>query len=179
MAYVALLRGINVGGKATVEMARLKTTFERLGLERVSTYINSGNVVFVGRGARATLRRRIEQAITEDFGLDVMVLLRSTDELQVLVDAVPASWRNDSDYKCDVFFSDEFRGPDSVERLPFTPGLEEVVFVPGAVVSRIDRGRQSKSRLTKIVGSDLYRQLTVRNVNTARKLHALLEAADS
>ena len=62
MAYVALLRGINVGGKALVDMKQLKTTFEKAGLANVKTYINSGNVVFTGGGKdRARLRRKIER----------------------------------------------------------------------------------------------------------------------
>lgn len=180
MAYVALLRGINVGGKGIVPMAALKATFERLDLQQVTTYINSGNVVFTGGGVdRGKLRRRIEQAVTDEYGLDAMTLLRTTADMQALIAAVPDSWRNDGDHKCDVFFSDAFTAPDSLSLLPFTPGLEEVVFVPGAIVSRVDRARQSKSRLTKVVGTDLYKQLTVRNINTARKLADLLVAADA
>jgi uncharacterized protein (DUF1697 family) len=174
MAYVALLRGINVGGKALVSMAKLKETFEALKLKDVKTYINSGNVVFSGGGSdRARLRRRIEKAIAEDFDLDVSVVLRDTNELKKIVDELPPSWQNGDKYKCDVFFSDEFRSPKSVEQLPLTPGIEEVRFVPGAILCRIPRAKQSKSKLTRLVGTDLYKKMTARNVNTVRKLYEL------
>ena len=179
MAYVALLRGVNVGGRARVEMARLKATFEGLGLGDVRTYINSGNVVFTGGGSdRARLRRRIERAVTGDFGLDVRVLLRDTGEMAAVVAAMPEEWRDGPEHKCDVLFSDEFTSPESIARLPLTPGLEESLFVPGAIALRTPRARLTRSRLTKIVGTDLYRQMTIRNGNTARMLHQLLVAAD-
>jgi uncharacterized protein (DUF1697 family) len=179
MAYVALLRGINVGGKALVSMSTLKGTFERLNLKNVTTYINSGNVVFTGGGSdRSRLRRRIEKAITEDFELDVSVVLRDTSELEKVVAELPSSWQNGDKFKADVFFSDEFRSPKSVELLPLTPGIEEVRFVPGAILCRIPRAKQSKSRLTRLVGTDLYKKMTARNVNTTRKLYELAKKAD-
>ena len=176
MASVALLRGINVGGKALVSMPKLKETFERVKLKDVTTYINSGNVIFTGGGAdRARLRRRIEQAITEDFGLDVTVVLRDTSEMKAVVDELPASWQNGDKYKCDVFFYDEFRTPKSLELLPFTPGIEEVRFVPGAILCRIPRAKQSKSRLAnRAIGTAIYKTMTIRNVNTVRKLYELM-----
>src|SRR4051794_33479764 len=175
MAYVALLRGINVGGHAKVAMSQLKETFERLKLEDVKTYINSGNVVFNGGGSdRARLRRRIEKAIADDFGLDVSVVLRDTSELKRIVDELPPSWINGDKFKCDVFFSDQFRSATSIEQLPLTPGVEEVKFVPGAILCRIPRAKQPKSKLTRLVGTDLYKSMTARNVNTVRKLYELV-----
>jgi len=179
MAFVALLRGINVGGKAPVDMKKLKTTFERLGLSNVRTYINSGNVVFTGGGKdRARLRRRIARAINDDFGLDVAVLLRDTDELRAVVDTLPTRWANDGVHKCDVFFSDDFTSPKSVDLLPLTPGIEETRFTPGAIVCRVPRTKQAKSKLTRMVGTDLYKRMTARNCNTARKLYELARQAD-
>ncbi len=179
MAYVALLRGVNVGGKGIVDMRRLKATFEGAGLANVRTYINSGNVVFTGGGKdRAKLRRRIERAIRDDCGLDTTVVLRDTDELRAVVEALPKGWTNDAKHKCDVLFSDVFTAPKSVELLPLTPGIEEVRFVPGAVLCRIPRTKQPKSKLTRLAGTDIYKRMTVRNCNTARKLYELARQAD-
>ena len=179
MAYVALLRGINVGGKALVGMAELRRVFEELGLSGVRTYINSGNVIFTGGDRdRARLRRRIERALADRVGLETTVVLRDTAELAAVVDALPASWRNDDRHRCDVFFSDDFVRPDGVGLLPLTPGVEEVRFVPGAILCRGDRSDLRRSRLTRLVGTDLYRRMTARNCNTARKLYELLVAAD-
>jgi uncharacterized protein (DUF1697 family) len=61
--YVALLHGINVGGKNLIRMTDLRACFERLGFADVATYIQSGNVVFGATGASAALTRRIERAV--------------------------------------------------------------------------------------------------------------------
>ena len=82
MTYLALLRGINVGGKNKVEMARLKTLFESIGCSDVRTYINSGNVIFTNGRVAARLRTSIEKAIAQEFGFDVRVVLRDLDSHQ-------------------------------------------------------------------------------------------------
>jgi len=175
MTYVALLRGINVGGKSKVDMGALRKTFERLGFNGVRTYINSGNVVFTARTrSPAPLMPRIEAAIVEDFGFQVAVLVRTADELGAVADAVPADWTNDESMRCDVFFLwPDVDRPSVLEDVPHNPAIEDLRYVPGALVRRIDRKNSTRSRVTKIVGTDLYRRMTVRNINTVRKLHAL------
>jgi uncharacterized protein (DUF1697 family) len=80
--YVALLRGINVGGRRKVAMSDLRTSFEALGHTGVRTYIQSGNVVFGAKaGAPARVRSAIEQRLEHDFGFDIAVLLRTASEL--------------------------------------------------------------------------------------------------
>ncbi|MDQ3501393.1 MAG: DUF1697 domain-containing protein, partial [Actinomycetota bacterium] len=76
MVYVALLRGINVGGKNKVEMKKLKATFEGAGMTDVTAYINSGNVVFKSTARKAAeLEAKLEKAIERDFGFSIKVLL--------------------------------------------------------------------------------------------------------
>jgi uncharacterized protein (DUF1697 family) len=173
--YVALLRGVNVGGNTIVDMSRLKGTFERLGFQGVRTYINSGNVVFtITRRERTRLTREIEAGIVADFGLDISLQLRTGKELRALVDAIPASWANDSSMKCDVHFLwPAVDHPSVVDRVPHDPAIEEVRYFPGALIRRIDRANQSKSPMTKVAATPLYRQMTARNINTVRKLAEL------
>lgn len=85
--YISLLRGINVSGQKAVRMDELRAVYESLGLERVSTYIQSGNVVF---SARSTdLGKRIEAAIRQHFGFDVPVLVRDADNIGKLLSNNP------------------------------------------------------------------------------------------
>ena len=64
MVYVALLRGVNVGGKNKMEMARLKATFEAAGMKDVTTYINSGNVIFSdNRRKPTTITKKIAAVV--------------------------------------------------------------------------------------------------------------------
>ncbi|MBB5787712.1 DUF1697 domain-containing protein [Jiangella mangrovi] len=89
---VALLRGINVGGKKKVAMADLRALVEGLGHTDVRTYINSGNVVFTSgtpKAGRAEHEGALEQAIHAELGLDVAVMVRTHDELAAAVDANP------------------------------------------------------------------------------------------
>src|SRR5688572_15219191 len=105
MRYLALLRGINVGGKNKVRMEQLKTAFEETGMTSVRTYINSGNVIFSSaiRG-RPRLSKILEDAIAKHFGFKVDVLLRDFRSLRAVVKAMPTHWTNDATMKCDVVF---------------------------------------------------------------------------
>jgi uncharacterized protein (DUF1697 family) len=180
MAYAALLRAINVGGNSKVEMPRLRAALERIGLDRVRTYINSGNVVFSAPAAAAgRLRARIEAAIEAEFGFPVMTLIRTTEEMQMVMAALPDDWVTDREYRCEVLFNDDFTTADAVARLPFTAGIEETRFAPGAVIYRIRLDLRTRSRLTRMVGTDLYRQITARNSTTVRTLYSMLLSTDA
>lgn len=180
IVYVALLRGINVGGNRTVSMAALKQTFERLGLEGVRTYINSGNVVFRATEDRRRLATRIEQAIEQDLGLRCDVLLRSLEEVEALLAGLPRTWVNDSSMRCDVMFLwDDVDDAGVLGSLSYDPAMEEVRYLPGAVVWRVDRDHVTRSRMSKMIGTPLYRRLTARNANTVRKLGELMREAAS
>ena len=87
---IALLRGINVAGQKSVEMARLRSVFSSLGFQNISTYVQSGNVVFSARsGSTTAMRGRIEAAIAGHFGFEVPVLLRTAEEMRLIVKANP------------------------------------------------------------------------------------------
>jgi uncharacterized protein (DUF1697 family) len=88
--YVALLRGINVGGKTLIKMTDLKTCIEGLGLDNVSTYIASGNVLFeTGKRDAAKLETSIERAIERRFELPVKVVVLDRAAYARIVEAVP------------------------------------------------------------------------------------------
>lgn len=176
MKHVALLRGINVGGNNKVEMVRLKAVVQELGYGDVRTYINSGNVVFdPGADPASAATARIEEAIAKEWGLPIKVLLRSAAQIARLVKLLPDDWRNDNDHKCDVLFlwDDALRG-SLREELPVKERIDELIFAPGEVIWRVARPAVTRSGLMKLVGTPLYAQMTVRNVNTVRKLAALM-----
>lgn len=174
--YVALLRGVNVGGKNPVSMAGLVETFRRLGFADARTFINSGNVVFsAAERSDSALRARIEGAIEKDIGLQLDVLVLRDSDLARIVEAIPPDWVNDSVMRCDVMLLwKDVDDPAVLDRLPTNPEIDNVLYVPGAVVWRIDRTNATRSRLTRIIGSPLYKRMTIRNSNTIRRLHQLL-----
>ena len=89
--YIALLRGINVGGKNMIKMAELKKMFETMGLCRVQTYIQSGNVLFESNEEEEPLRQRIEDQIEAVFGFSLTVMLRTAEALNRIVADCPFS----------------------------------------------------------------------------------------
>lgn len=178
MIYVALLRGINVGGKNKIDMKSLKQAFEQAGMASVKTYINSGNIIFADHDhQKEELAAILEEAISKNFNLQIKVLIRNFDEFSRMLQSVPENWTNDRMMKSDALFLWEEVDLETVlEQLAIKPGIDRVIYVPGAVLWSVDRDKVTRSGMGKIVGSILYQRVTVRNVNTVRRIFALMQA---
>ncbi len=176
MKYVALLRGINVGGNNKVSMQELRQVFEQAGMSNVSTYINSGNVLFESSTSpKAALAQTLEIAIKAKFGFVVKVLVYSGAELLAIAKQLPDIWTNDDSMKCDVMFLwEEVDNPEVLEQLAIKPDIDTVKYVPGALLWSADRKQLTRSGMMKLAGTDLYKQMTIRNCNTLRKLAHLI-----
>ena len=181
MIYVALLRGINVGGNNKIDMKLLKLTFERVGMKSVKTYINSGNIIFTNDGLSKTeIVQVLEEAIYEDFGLQIKIVIRSFDDFKLIMNALPASWKNDKDMKSDVLFLwDDIDDELVLHKLVIKPGIDKVIYVTGAILWSVDTINVTKSGKAKLIGTDLYKKMTIRNVNTTRKIYDLMQSTVS
>lgn len=181
MTYVAFLRGINVGGNNKVDMKQLAACFEAAGMQAVKTYINSGNVIFIDdKRLPKEIVSALEATIEKAFGFSVKVLLRDLPQMKTTVKALPATWTNDSDMKCDVMFLWEaIDTPEVLKQTIYKSELEKVIYTPGAILWSIDRKNVSRGGMLKLVGTDLYKQMTIRNCNTARKLLELMKQASA
>ena len=177
MIYVALLRGINVGGKNKINMKELKKSFEREGMEKVITYINSGNIIFEHSNLNeAEIIDVLEEVIFEDFSLEIKVLLRNIKDLAIVIDALPDHWENDKETKSDVMFLwEEVDDEKVLDELAIKPEIETVLYLPGALLWSVDRTNQTKSGLAKLASKKLYKKMTIRNVNSTRKIYSLME----
>src|SRR5688572_24083746 len=88
--YIALLRGINVGGNKKVPMAQLRELMEGLGYTDVATLLQSGNAVFTSKEKNpARVATQLEAAIAREFGFEVAVVIRTRDELAAVIQANP------------------------------------------------------------------------------------------
>ncbi|WP_296380542.1 DUF1697 domain-containing protein [Winogradskyella sp.] len=88
--YIALLRGINVGGHKKVPMAELRELLTKSGLENVKTYIQSGNIIFQSLEAnKGKLEAVIHKSIKDYFGFGVPILVRSKDEIETILNDCP------------------------------------------------------------------------------------------
>jgi uncharacterized protein (DUF1697 family) len=102
--HVALLRGINLGAKNRISMAELKSVLSAMGLEDVTTYLQSGNVVFRSSGATRRTAGAIERQIAKAFGLDVAVLLRTSAMLHKIAHGNPFLANESNPVKLHVVF---------------------------------------------------------------------------
>jgi uncharacterized protein (DUF1697 family) len=174
--YVALLRGINVGGKTLIKMADLKTCIEELGLDEVSTYIASGNLLFEStERSAAKLETKIERAIEERFELPVKVVVLDRASFGRIVQAIPKSWAGDKTLRANVAFVRRGTNAQTVVReLQPDPAVEKVKAVKGAILWATKRDAVNRSVMRKLIGGAAYKELTVRNLNTTLKLQELL-----
>jgi uncharacterized protein (DUF1697 family) len=174
--YIALLRGINVGGHALVSMKELKACFEGLGLRDVSTYINSGNIIF--RDPRTNIPKLvqlIESGIKAHRKMDIRVVVKSQREMAAICGKIPREWVTDQEMRTDVMFLwKEVDTPDAIAAIPINPEVDRLVRAKGALIWNVTRKNYTRSKLPKIVGTRLYKNMTARNANTTRKLLELM-----
>jgi len=181
--YVLLIRGINVGGKNIVPMAGLKKCLEELGFSSVSTYIASGNVILESDKRPNEIKAQIEQALPKSFKLDselVKVLVLSRDQLQAIINNKPEGFgERPEKYHSDAIF---LMGIDSAQAMPvFNPreGVDKVWPGDGVIYSQRLSAERTKSRLSKIMASPLYKSMTIRSWNTTIKLLDILKGIDA
>lgn len=91
---IAILRGINVGGKRKILMADLKALCEKIGLENITTYIQSGNIIFNSKLENSELEDKLEESIKERFGFIVPVIVRNSIEIRNSIDKNPFYHKN-------------------------------------------------------------------------------------
>jgi uncharacterized protein (DUF1697 family) len=179
MRYVALLRGINVGGKSLVRMADLKECVEELGYDDVSTFIASGNVLFAtSERDAAELESTLEQALDRRFGLPIAVVVRSRADLRRTVEAIPSSWIGNDRLRVNVaFLRRTLDGRRLARELQPREGVDELVATKSALIWATRRDALTRSGKQKLIGGAAYKDMTVRNLNTTLKLHELLAAS--
>ena len=170
--YIALLRGINVGGHKKIRMADLKALFESLGFTEVVTYIQSGNVAFSSEGE--TSSEVISEAIQRSYGWEVSVLIRTAKEIKRILDACPFP----KEKKEESYFMLLFE-PPSEENIKITQSYqfpnEEYLITPLCAYHYCSDGYRN-SKMGAIFEKELKVRTTTRNYRTMVKL---LEIANS
>ena len=114
---IGILRGINVGGKRKILMADLKSLCEELGLKNVTTYIQSGNLIFNSDKPNSELENKLEKAITEKFGFDVPVIVRTEKELESSIRKNPFIAKDVDIYQLHLTFLKEKPNEEDIERI--------------------------------------------------------------
>ena len=179
--FVALLSGVNVGGNNMISMRSLKESFEKMGFTQVSTYINSGNIIFTTKDDDARkLEVKIEQMLLKEYQLDSKVVLRNLAEMAKLVKGLPPGWGGDSSWRYNVIFlRHTIDSKKILADLPVKSDIEEIVYRPGTLLWSAQASEASRSNMVKLASKKIYKDMTVRNLNTTRKLYELMKKVDS
>jgi uncharacterized protein (DUF1697 family) len=176
--YLALLRGINVGGKNIIKMADLKSCFEDMGFTAVATYIQSGNVLFQSSEKnRAGLTKEIEAGLSKRFRYASRLVVVAHQQLKQVVEGAPRGFGNDPEkFRYDVIFLKEPLTPgEAMKSVSTKEGVDNAYM--GKEVLYFSRliSRAAQSRLTRIISLPVYQSMTIRNWNTTTKLLAMME----
>ena len=176
--YVALLRGINVGGNNLIKMTALKACFEANGFGNVITFIQSGNVLFDASGAQAPLVGKVEAMLAATFRYPASVVLRSRKQLRDVVGRAPAGFGTQPAlYRYDVvFLKAPLKASTAVELVPTKEGVDQLSAGTGVLYSSRLISRVTQSRINRIASLPIYKSMTIRNWNTTTKLLQLMEA---
>lgn len=175
MKYIALLRGVNVGGNSIIKMSEIREAFEKAGLENVSTYINSGNVIFESREkSPEKLREKIEDIFKKDF-FAINTLVMSHSDLQKVKDNIPSIWRKDDVRKYVSFIFPPTTPKDVKDSVKLKEDIDFIDLGTHVVYMTTKLSGLTKSGYTKMVGTPIYKQMTIRNFNTVEKLLKLME----
>lgn len=175
--YVALLRGINVGGHRKIRMADLRQMFRSMGLSNVDTYIQSGNVVFVASEADPSeIADKISQQIEETFGHEVPVIIRTPSELKTALLQFP--FEEKEGWKGYISFLPERPPPDRLQELKSKSGSIEQFEGRGSDIYSIVNKQAAEKPLfsNSFIERQMDMPVTTRNLRTVSKIIEL--AAD-
>ena len=176
--FLALLRGLNVGGQNVIGKDDLIHCFEDLGFDSVRTYIQSGNVLFRSDESRAAvLTRAIEAALSERLSNRVRAVVLAHAHYRAAVAAAPDHWGRDDDRKHNALFT--LRGVTPrriITQLPVPKDkLESLASGPGVIFWSVSKQHQTRTTWMKLAAAPAYQHVTVRNHRTVFRLLELLE----
>jgi len=174
--YIAMLRGINVGGHKKVPMERLRAMFEKLGFEQVATYIQSGNVVFeAAKHSPLGLSKKIEERILAEFGFPASVITRTVEELGKAIRNNPFPKQSGTDSgKVHIAFLSQIPQADAVKKLEALATTSERLRHSGKETYLYYRDGMGQAKLTgSVLEKTLCVTATARNWNTVNQLYKM------
>ncbi|NCB41977.1 MAG: DUF1697 domain-containing protein [Clostridia bacterium] len=173
MKYIALFRGINVGGKNKVSMKELKELMEKNGFSNVATYINSGNIIFSSDNSDIEfLKSKCEALVFKNLNLILQLMLIPAAELIETLDNAPNWWGEDKESKHNAIF---VIPPTTAEEVikevgEAKPEYEKVAGFGKIIFWSAPLKTFSRTRWSKVVGKSIYNEITIRNSNTVKRL---------
>jgi uncharacterized protein (DUF1697 family) len=176
-SYVALLRGINVGGKNLVSMSDLAASFSDAGYDDVRTHSQSGNVLFTtSRAGGPRLEKAIESMLHQRFGIPILVVIRSRAELAATIKAAPADHGSKKLRSEVIFLKHPLTAEKAMAEVPeLRDGVDAIAPGPGALYFSRVAATATKTRIQKFMAKPIFQQMTMRTWSTTERLLELLE----
>lgn len=177
MRYLLLLRGINVGGHNKVVMKELKSSLMKAGFTNVISYINSGNLIFESDQVQAGVTQKIERILKKNYTFSMTMLVISADEYQQDFAQVPEWWGADPSLRHNALFMLPSFDPKALQHLKQQITDYDQIEVKPNVIFWTSTFKKdfSKSVYAKLMKESFYKDVTIRNRNTALKLLQLLQ----
>ncbi len=177
MEFVALLRGINVGGNNKVVMSELREQIEAAGFGHVRTYINSGNLLFEAEAPREDVAQRVEDLLASRYDFPIRLALLTAQDYLAQLDELPDWWHGEVARRDALFYTrglDRDHVRERIEAMEL--GDEAVYFGEHAVFwGKFDEKSFLKTAYHKrLLREDFYRQVTIRSGSTVEKIAAML-----
>ncbi len=176
--YALLVRGINVGGKNKVVMAELRQELTELGLEKVESYINSGNVFFTSTGPRAQLVEKLEVFFEVYYPFIQSFSLLNQEDFEAELENLPAWWNKDLARKDVLFYTEGLDVEQVIETVENLELKDEVLHFGklGIFWGKFSEESYSKTAYHKhLLKMPFYRNITIRNAKTFDKIGQMLK----
>lgn len=176
--YALLVRGINVGGKNKVVMAELRQELTELGIEKVESYINSGNIFFTSTDSKVKLIERLETFFGTRYPFIQRFSLLSQEDYEDELESLPAWWNEDLARKDVLFYTEGLDVEQVIEKVGSLKLEDEVLHFGklGIFWGKFSEETYSKTAYHKdLLKMPFYRHITIRNAKTFDKIGQMLK----
>jgi uncharacterized protein (DUF1697 family) len=181
MKYVALLRGINVGGKNIIKMAELKKAVEECGFSDVRTYIQSGNIIYEsGENNKEKVSNKLEACLLRHFTYDLHVVIRNEEQMKKIISDIPCDWGKCKDLRCYIaFIREPVSEQDVLCEVELKEGIDSIKTGHGVLYMSTLLTGLTQSRFTRLISKKIYKDITIRNYSTVKNLVSLMASSNS
>ncbi len=164
-----------------IKMSDLKAAVENCGFKNVSTYIQSGNIIFESNEKDSdVITTKLEHELLKSLNYDSRIVVRTYQQLKTILSNVPADWKKRNDMRCYLAFVKEpTTAEDVISELELKEGVDSVKAGESVVYMSTLLSGLTKSGFTKLINKKVYKDITIRNYNTCQKILARMESTET
>lgn len=176
MKYAALLRGISTSSTSSISENEVAAAFKTAGGKNISVYLQSANVIFeCNHVDPAKITKTVEGILSKKTSFSVQVLLRTIDQIKKILAEVPKDWSSEADVRRYILYlTPGLVAETVVATIPKHEAIDSLVAGDSVLYLSTTLEGLTKNKLKKLVGKDLYKEMTLRNYVASKKLLELL-----